>query len=359
MSTAVALAIVMAGGAILGGQQAPSSGAQGSPTPGEDGFRFRSGVELVNVTATVTDRNGRFVPGLRRDDFAVYEDGQLQKISHFSNERVPVSLGILLDTSGSMAGEKLSSAESALDRFLFELLDPTDEIFLYRFSGEPELIQEWTTDRQRLSRAIGRISASGGTALLDTVAEAVPIAQTGQNRKKAVVIISDGNDTNSRTSLTEVKHLIRETEVLAYAIGIDGRGQPTFGSGAPPRVPIPIPLPIPGGGRRGPWRFPPSGGGTGGGRQGPLGGGTWSADHRVNVAALRDITDDSGGRTEIIRTARDLDPATVNIADELSKQYYLGYSSSLKKDGRWHTIRVDVRDPSLRVRALRGYVATP
>ena len=79
----------------------------------------------------------------------------------------------------------------------------------------------------------------------------------------------------------------------------------------------------------------------------------------MNVAALRDITDDSGGRTEIIRRPADLDPATAGIADELSKQYYLGYASTGVKDGRWHTIRVEVRNPSYHVRARRGFVATP
>ena len=84
-----------------------------------------------------------------------------------------------------------------------------------------------------------------------------------------------------------------------------------------------------------------------------------AGDDRVNAGALREITDDSGGRTEIVRTGRDLDPATANIADELSRQYYLGYASTTEKDGRWHAIRVEARDKSLRVRARRGYVATP
>jgi hypothetical protein len=97
--------------------------------------------------------------------------------------------------------------------------------------------------------------------------------------------------------------------------------------------------------------FPGSGGGSGGGG--------YVQSDRVNVSALREITDDSGGRTEIVRDPRDLDPATANIADELSQQYYIGYPSPGHKDGRWHTIRVEVRDPSLRVRARRGYIATP
>ena len=133
----------------------PSLGAQqdaGRP-PDEDGaFRFKSGVELINVTTTVSDASGRFVSGLRKEDFAVYEDDQPVEITHFSAERVPVSLGIVLDTSGSMAGAKIQEAQSALHRFLFDLLDKEDEIFLYRFSNFPVLLQGWTSDRQLLSR---------------------------------------------------------------------------------------------------------------------------------------------------------------------------------------------------------------
>src|SRR5688500_13646792 len=91
-------------------------------TSAQDGFRFRSGVELINVTATVSDEEGRFVPGLLQDDFTVYEDGERQEVSHFSNERVPVSLGLVLDTSGSMTSEKMSAARTAIDRFIYDLL---------------------------------------------------------------------------------------------------------------------------------------------------------------------------------------------------------------------------------------------
>ena len=353
----IAAAVLIAGGSNVSGQKQDDQKK-------DDAFRFRSGVELVNVTATVTDKSGRFVPGLRQEDFTLYEDNVRQDISHFSNERVPVSLGILLDTSGSMAGEKIDNALAAIDRFLGSLLDPTDEIFIYRFSNFPELLQNWTTDRTRLSRAIRRMNAGGATAMYDTLAEAVPLASTGQNRKKAIVLISDGNDTNSDTPLSAVKQLIRESEVMVYAIGIDGQSE-TSSWGTPfPRgpQPIPIPMPFPGGrrprGRGGimlpfqQYQFPQFPGQRRGGIMG-------SNDDRVNVHALREITDDSGGRTEIVRTGRDLDPATANIADELSRQYYLGYSSTGKKDGRWHTIRVELKDPSLHIRSRRGYVATP
>jgi Ca-activated chloride channel family protein len=346
-TVAVAALLVLESSALIGQQQPPQG----------EGFRFRSGIELINVTAAVIDGNGRFVPGLRKEDFRVYEDGELQTISHFSNERVPVSLGIVLDTSASMAGDKWAAALAALDRFIFELLDQEDEIFIYRFSGDPELAQDWTTDRHALRRSLNRMVPAGGTAMYDAVAEALPLAQAGKHRKKALLIVSDGNDTSSRTPIMDVKQLVRESETLVYAIGIDGQGEPTFsppGQQPPtPRFPppTPFPFPVPGGRRPPPMPFPqPPSGGSGGGSR--------SRGDRLNVAALREITDDSGGRTEIIRSGRDLDPATANVADELSRQYYLGYPSPGKKDGRWHAIRVEVRDPSLRVRARRGYVAS-
>jgi Ca-activated chloride channel family protein len=339
------------------------SGQQPAPQqpPGEPGgFRFKSGVELINVTATVSDASGRFVPGMRQEDFLVYEDDQPVEVTHFSAERVPVSLGIALDTSGSMAGRKIQEAEDALGRFLYELLDKQDQIFLYRFSNTPVLLQDWTRDRQVLTRALGRITPNGGTAMYDTVAEAIPLAQRGENRKKALLVISDGNDTSSATSIVDVKAQIRESEVLVYAIGIDGEADSA--KTPPPRrapVPVPIPMPFPGARGRGSYTPPPPpvGGGPGGGGSG----GRWSrgSDDRVNVTALRDMTDDSGGRTEIIRDPHDLNTATVSIADELSKQYYLGYPSTGKKDGRWHAIRVELKNNRVyRVRARRGYIAS-
>ena len=111
--------------------------AQNAESQGDAGVRFKSGVELVNVTATVSDSLGRFVPGLERDDFLVYEDNNPVEVLQFSAERVPVSLGIVLDTSGSMAGHKMEAARAALTRFTEELLDRADELFLYRFSNYP------------------------------------------------------------------------------------------------------------------------------------------------------------------------------------------------------------------------------
>ena len=118
----------------------------------QDGFRFRSGVELVNVTVTVTDRSGRFVPGLTQTDFVVYDDDQRVDVTHFSADRVPVSLGIVLDTSGSMAGDKIERARASIERFLDQLRDPDDEVFLYGFASDVRLIQDWTTNRDARER---------------------------------------------------------------------------------------------------------------------------------------------------------------------------------------------------------------
>ncbi len=310
-----------------------------------DAFRFRSGVELINVTATVTDDNGRFVSGLRKEDFTVYEDGRPQEITHFSNERVPVSLGIALDASGSMTDEKMSAARAAIDRFVFDLLGKDDELFFVEFSTQASLTQPWTSDPRLISRAVRDVQPTGGTAMYDAIATSLPEAAAGKNRKKALLVISDGNDTNSTITVGELRQLIRESEVLVYALGVDAasRRAPVT---RPPTIQLPIPFPFPGQGRT---RIPP-----------PVTGGSWprSSGERVNADALRQITDDTGGRTEIVRDFDDLEGATARIADELSKQYYLGYPRTADKDGRWHAIRVDVKNGRHTVRARRGYVAS-
>ena len=323
-------------------ETAPQTGQRAAQARGPDDPDgvFRAGIELINVTATVTDARGRFVDGLTREDFLIYEDGEPVEITQFDNERVPVSLGIALDTSGSMDGRKMEAARNALDRFLYDLLDPDDEIFLYRFDYTPILLQDWTTSRDRLSRAIRDIRPRGGTALYDAVAESVPRVAEGRHRKKALLIISDGNDTNSETDDRALRGLIRENEALVYAIGIDGSSRQRRILGEP-RWPLSRPFPVPGRGlpRGNPFQT--------------------AQEERVNVSALRDLTDDSGGRTEIIRDADDLDPATAGIARELSRQYYLGYPARHAADGRWHSIRVEVRNRAYRVRARRGYTAVP
>jgi Ca-activated chloride channel family protein len=317
----------------------------------QEGFKFKSGVELVNVTTTVTDEDGRFVSGLRKDDFTVFDNGKPQEITQFSSERVPVSLGILLDSSGSMTPDKMSSARGAISRLTSELLGGSDEMFFMDFSQRAHLLQDWTTDRRAIARALDRVEPNGGTAMYDAIATALPVATSGRNQKKAILVISDGNDTNSNITVRELREAIRESEVLVYALGVDGSSEPPRAPiiRQPSRPPLPIPFPFPGSGRGG-RRFPQI---IGPGRNWPSRGG-----ERVNADALRQITDDTGGRTEIVRGFGDLDDAVARIADELSKQYYLGYASTADKDGRWHAIRVDVQNRRFTVRARKGYVAS-
>ena len=326
--TALAAAVLIAGGATRAEQ---GSQSQTKPNPG---FVFRTSVDLINVTATVTDAQGRFVPGLRQEDFEVYEDGKLQTVSQFDSERVPVSLGIVLDSSGSMAGEKMAAAQDAVRRFVDELLGPQDEVFLMRFDSRVSVLSDWTDNRAAVSRMVGSIRPAGGTALYDAMSDAVPLGGGGTRRKKALLLISDGNDQNSSTDAETVQRQIRESELLVYAIGIEAR-EPL--SQVIPRIILQFP-------RGGSSRVPA---------------GRPAAGEALNVAVLRSITDDSGGRTEIIRNARDLDAATAGIASELSRQYFLGYSTSSPRDGRWHTIDVRVKRGNYTVRARKGFIAEP
>jgi VWFA-related protein len=321
---------------------------------------FKSGVDLVHVTVTVTDSQGHFVPGLRQQDFQVTEDGQPQQIVQFSAGRAPVSLGIALDTSSSMAGTKIREAREALRHIIDGFLEPDDEVFLFTFGDTPVLRQGWTTDRQALRRAVDGIAADGRTALYDTVNEALRLMQSGRYRKRVLLVVSDGNDTASFTPLADIRAGIRESETLVYAIGLESEEQrlrdgvrrapgatpvrqirpPQLPPAFPPRRPTGRPQPP-----QPPWTPP---------RQPPT---PPPARDTANIAALRELTDISGGRTEVVRSSRDLGPATAGVADELSRQYQIVYQANTKRDGHWHSIHVTVRDASFQVRARRGYVA--
>jgi VWFA-related protein len=194
--------------------------------------------------------------------------------------------------------------------------------------------------------------------MYDAVAQALPIAAGGKHAKKALLVISDGRDADSEVKLIELRQAIKESEVLVYALGIDATAE----SGNDRRG-TPIPQPTPGGRRPRPpiripgigdggWRFPfalPQFGGFGR---------SSSSDERVNAPALRELTDDTGGRTEIIRKIDDLPGATSRIADELSQQYSLGYIAPGPSDGRWHAIRVELAGRTATVRARAGYFAS-
>jgi VWFA-related protein len=282
--------------------------AQGQP-PLRDNRLFQSGIEVTSITATVTDRDGRLVVGLPREAFEVYEDGERQDVTHFTRERVPIGLGVLLDVSDSMFGARIQDARTSVGRFLFELLDPSDEFFLTAFNHKPRPLTGWTRVRADVERALAGLRPSGGTAIYDAIVEALPMADGRANRRSALLVISDGADTASNATLKDVRTALLRSEAFIYAIAIDSPGQQAINT-------------------------------------------------RVNIQTLREITAESGGRTEVVRSSVDLQGATARIAEELNSQYVLGYTSPRGADGQFHSIRVRA-GADYRVRARNGYVATP
>ena len=277
--------------------------------PIRDNRSFRTGIELISVTATVTDRDGHLVTGLPRDAFEIDEDGERETITQFTNERVPIGLGLLLDISDSMFGKRIVDARAAVDRFLLELLAPEDEFFILAFNHQPHVLSRWTHDPGVVRRALDALRPTGGTAAYDAIVESLPILAARSRERAALLVLSDGADTASTTTLRDLRSALLRSDAFVYAIAIDS----------------PDPQPI---------------------------------NTRVNAQALRDITGESGGRTEIVQSSADLMAATARIAEELNSQYVLGYTSPRGADGQFHSIRVRVGGPEYRVRARKGYVAS-
>src|SRR6266849_6370701 len=180
-------------------------------------------VALVNVVATITDETGHYISDLTQDDIVVYEDGQVQKISHFSQANdLPVSIGVLLDTSGSME-RKIGTATSAVERFI-RSIHKDDDIFLMTFANRPDLRQDFTDDRDRLAKALRRVTVGGGTALYDALDEGLHKIKQGKHDKRAILLITDGEDTSSYMSFEEAQSRVRESELLVYCLGISPSG---------------------------------------------------------------------------------------------------------------------------------------
>ena len=295
---------VILAGAVLGA----SSSAQRRPRATDD--VFRSGVDLVQMSATVVDADGRLVADLQREDFEVFEDGERQTVTHFTRDRVPLSLGVVLDVSQSMYGQRIDDARLALDRFLADLLDPEDEVFVIVFNHTPRVEVGWTLGPRQLRNRLDDIRPYGGTSIYDAMMEALPLFNVRQHQRAAVILISDGADTGSHADVRDVRRLLRRSDAFVYAIAID----------APDTRPI---------------------------------------NDRVNPFALREMTTESGGYTEGVHDSPELGPATARIAEELNHQYMLSYVSSRPADGSYRSIRVRVVGREYQVRTRRGYVAEP
>ena len=270
---------------------------------------FRGAVTTVEIPVTVTDSAGRLITGLTKADFEVFEDGDAQPVTQFSDKRTPVSVGVLLDISDSMRGQPIVDARGALDRFMADLLDPSDEGFVAAFNHLPRILAPWTAPPARLAGRLENEHPTGGTAIYDALFATTPMFQRRHMTRAALIVISDGADTASDHSLAQARETLGRSDAFVYAIAID--------STADQRV-----------------------------------------STRVNPEALREITGPSGGYTEVVRTFADIGPATERIADELNKQYTLGYAALRPQDGSWRTLRVRVKNHDYMARSRRGYFAT-
>src|SRR2546425_10113788 len=180
-------------------------------------------VALVNVVATVTDEPGHYISDLTENDLIVLEDGKVQKISHFSqSNELPVSMGVLLDTSGSME-RKIGTATTAVERFI-RSIHKDDDIFLMTFADRPELRQDFTDERDRMAKALRRVTVGGGTALYDALDEGLRKIKQGRHEKKAILLLTDGEDTSSFMSFEQAESMVRESELLVYCLGISPSG---------------------------------------------------------------------------------------------------------------------------------------
>jgi len=273
-----------------------------------DSRTLRSGVDVVMVTATVLDENGQLVTGLPQDAFELYEDGVPQTITQFTHERVPIGLGMLLDISDSMFGQRMLDARRTVERFLLELLSADDTFFVMAFNHAPRLMTRWTSEPDVIRRALEDLRPTGGTAIYDALLEAIPMVQQRTRQRAAIVLISDGADTASDASISDVRTALLRSDAFVYAVAIDS-----------PK--------------------------------------TQAINTRVNPVALGEITNQSGGHTAVVRDAEQMEAATARIAEELNSQYLLGYSSARAADGKYHSIRVKVRGEGHKVRARNGFVA--
>ena len=267
---------------------------------------FRAAAELVTTAVTVRDADGRLVTTLEQQDFTIEEDGVAQPITLFTSERVPVSLSLALDISDSMRGQRMSDARTALAHFLNRLLAVDDEASLIGFNHEARLFHPWAVDRGGMRVRLEDMKPSGGTAMYDAIDVSLPLFDSRQHQRAAIVLVSDGADTASDTTPTLLKQRLNRSDVFLYAIGID----------------------------------------------------TLDARNstRINPFTLQELTSQGGGYTEIIRSTEELGPATERIAEELNNQYMIGYTPIKRADGRYHTVRVKVSNETYRVRARRGVV---
>ncbi len=290
-----------------------------SPTPPRQGDKKRGQIvidtDLVTLTLTVTDSYGRFVSGLGKDAFTVWDEKKRQRITFFSDSDAPVSIGILFDVSGSMSGDKIAKARHALERFI-NTSHPRDEYYLIAFNKRAQLLMDRTRDGEAVLNRLTLVEPKHNTALYDACYLGVERVTRGTHQKKALLIISDGQDNASRYNFKEVRRLMKESDVVIYSVGImDGRDSSTLE-----------------------------------GMQGQ--------------AFLDELSSVTGGKSFYPTSEVEMDEIFERIALELRHQYSVGYTpEDFSPNGDWRKVKVKVKRVSglgrLTVRYRSGYYATP
>jgi Ca-activated chloride channel homolog len=268
-------------------------------------------VDLVLVPVTITDPLNRLVTGLEKENFQLFDGNTPQEIRSFSSEDAPVSLGVIFDSSGSMSS-KMDRAKDAVVEF-FKTANPQDEFFMITFSDEPEEVSDFTNSVDEIQNKLVYAVPRKRTALLDAIYMGVSKMRQAKYAKKALLIISDGGDNHSRYTEGEIKALVKEADVMIYAIGIYDRY-------------------------------------------------FQSQEERLGPALLTDIAELTGGRAFTIDNPNDLADVATKIGIELRNQYVLGYRpAKVVHDGKWRKIKVKLMPPKglppLKVYARTGYYA--
>jgi Ca-activated chloride channel family protein len=268
-------------------------------------------VDLVLVPVTITDPMNRLVTGLDKDNFSLFEGKDQQEIRHFSSEDAPVSLGVIFDMSGSM-NSKIDRAREAVMEF-FKTANPQDEFFMVAFNDRPEQLSDFTQSVNDIQNKLIFTIPRGRTALLDAIYLGVSKMRQAKYQKRALLIISDGGDNHSRYTEGEIKSLVKEADVLIYAVGIYDHYFAT-------------------------------------------------PEEQLGPSLLTEVTEITGGRAFTIENPNDLADVATKIGIELRNQYVLGYRPKNRAhDGKWRKIKVKLIPPKglppLRVYARTGYYA--
>jgi VWFA-related protein len=287
-----------------------------APTAGPASPRgnIRVDTTLVLIPVTVTDPLNRFVTGLEKENFKVFEDKKEQQLSQFSSEDAPLSIGIVFDCSGSM-GNKLTKSRQAVAQF-FKTANPEDEFFLVQFNDGAQLVHAFTSDLESIQSKLAFTQSKGKTALLDGIYLALNTMKKAKNPRKALLVISDGGDNNSRYTETEIKGLVREADVQIYAIGIYE----------------------------------------------PVGGRGRTAEELSGPGLMNEFAEQTGGRQYQVENLNELPDIAAKIGIELRNQYVLGYSpQNQDRDGKYRRVQVKLVQPKglppLRAFWRMGYYA--